>query len=200
MYYSSGVNESVDRSNTVYTEALSETCLIKQLCNCRDDLFIWSFTLCTVNCRPTASNYQLSHLRSGRSPNPDLRGRRQECYQFWDENMHWCFVHNNISTEHMLSVNKNNNFGFISRTSIPTPLFLPSQVIESDNLIEWAFMAHQVVATSNCLNYKSARIKVPTELNINNWRSLCGKYEGQFLLDYLELGFPLLTLMHTFKK
>ena len=35
---------------------------------------------CTVNCRPTASNYQLSHLRLCREPNPGLRGGRQECY------------------------------------------------------------------------------------------------------------------------
>ena len=35
---------------------------------------------CTVNCRPTASNYQLSHLRPGRELNPGLRGGRRECY------------------------------------------------------------------------------------------------------------------------
>ena len=29
---------------------------------------------CTVNCGPTASNYQLSHLRPCREPNPGLRG------------------------------------------------------------------------------------------------------------------------------
>ena len=34
---------------------------------------------CTVNCRPTASNYQLSHLRPCREPNPGLRGGRREC-------------------------------------------------------------------------------------------------------------------------
>ena len=28
----------------------------------------------TVNCRPTASNYQLSHLRPSRASNPGLRG------------------------------------------------------------------------------------------------------------------------------
>ena len=32
---------------------------------------------CTVNCRPTASNYQLSHLRPCWEPNPGLRGGRQ---------------------------------------------------------------------------------------------------------------------------
>ena len=35
--------------------------------------------LCTVNCRPTASNYQLSHLRPSRGSNPGLRGGRREC-------------------------------------------------------------------------------------------------------------------------
>ena len=35
---------------------------------------------CNVNCRPTASNYQLFYLRSCWEPNPDLRSGRQECY------------------------------------------------------------------------------------------------------------------------
>ena len=41
--------------------------------------YSWS-RFCTVNCRPTASNYQLSHLRLCREPNPGLRGGRRECY------------------------------------------------------------------------------------------------------------------------
>ena len=32
---------------------------------------------CTVNCRPTARNYQLSHLRPCRESNPGLRGGRR---------------------------------------------------------------------------------------------------------------------------
>ena len=39
-----------------------------------------SLGFCTVNCRPTASNYQLSHLRLCRGSNPGLRGGRRECY------------------------------------------------------------------------------------------------------------------------
>ena len=39
-----------------------------------------SLGLCTVNCRPTASNYQLSHLRPSQGSNPGLRGGRRECY------------------------------------------------------------------------------------------------------------------------
>ena len=33
-----------------------------------------SLGFCTVNCRPTASNYQLSHLRPWRGSNPSRRG------------------------------------------------------------------------------------------------------------------------------
>ena len=36
-----------------------------------------SSAFCTVNCRPTASNYQLSHLRPCQEPNPGLRGGGQ---------------------------------------------------------------------------------------------------------------------------
>ena len=39
-----------------------------------------SLGFCTVNCRPTASNYQLSHLRPWRGSNPGCRGGRRECY------------------------------------------------------------------------------------------------------------------------
>ena len=39
-----------------------------------------SLGFCTVNCRPTASNYQLSHLRPWRGSNPGRRGGRRECY------------------------------------------------------------------------------------------------------------------------
>ena len=39
-----------------------------------------SLGFCTVNCRPTASNYQLSHLRPWRGSNPSRRGGRRECY------------------------------------------------------------------------------------------------------------------------
>ena len=39
-----------------------------------------SLGFCTVNCWPTASNYQLSHLRPCQESIPGLRGGRRECY------------------------------------------------------------------------------------------------------------------------
>ena len=45
--------------------------------------YTWS-RFCTVNCRPMASNYQLSNLRSGRDPNLDLRQtQRREVSVLW---------------------------------------------------------------------------------------------------------------------
>ena len=41
--------------------------------------YSWS-RFCAINCLPTASNFQLSHLRWGKEPNSDLRGGRRECY------------------------------------------------------------------------------------------------------------------------
>ena len=35
---------------------------------------------CTVNCRPSAGNYQLSHMRSGQDSNSDLSGGRRVSY------------------------------------------------------------------------------------------------------------------------
>ena len=79
--------------------------LLKCLCDCFIYLFIWGFTslstlyisrrvvgraeetstyswsrFCSVNCWPTASNYQVSHLRPCWELNPGLRGGRRECY------------------------------------------------------------------------------------------------------------------------
>ena len=44
----------------------------------RGNQYIQFIRFCTVNCQPTASNYQLSHLRPCRELNPGLRGGRRE--------------------------------------------------------------------------------------------------------------------------
>ena len=41
--------------------------------------YSWS-RVCTINCRPMASDYQLSHLRPCWEPNPGLIGGMPECY------------------------------------------------------------------------------------------------------------------------
>ena len=73
----------------------------------------------------------------------------------------------------------------------PVPLFRPGKVLKCENLVQWACETHSIVAARGLPNYQYSRIKVPTELKIDNWRALCGNYKDQVLLDYLEYRFPL---------
>ena len=54
---------------------------------------------CTVNCRPTASNYQLSHLRPCRESNPGLK--RWEARAFYHSAT--------VAPEQDFEINNNNN-------------------------------------------------------------------------------------------
>ena len=103
----------------------------------------------------------------------------------------WCFIHEKVNENQVCNVNKADDFGFMCQFTSPVPLFRPGKVLTCDNLTQWACEAHAMVAASGLPNYQYSRIKVPTELKIDNWRALCGNYKDQKLLDYLEYGFPL---------
>ena len=104
---------------------------------------------------------------------------------------HWCFVHNKVLMTNDPHISSVNDFGFMADALLYTPLFRPATVLEIKDLCDWACSAHSIVKESGVFNYRSARIRVPTELNINNWRSVCANYNDQLILDYLEFGFPL---------
>ena len=104
---------------------------------------------------------------------------------------HWCFVHNGVLVANDPQMGTVNDFGFMSDALLYTPLFRPAIYLEASNLCDWACNAHSIVKESDVLSYMGARIRVPTELNINNWRSVSGNYNDQLILDYLEYGFPL---------
>ena len=74
---------------------------------------------------------------------------------------------------------------------IRPPLFKPTTDLHNWNTLQWAIQAHRIVKNTGEYNYQHARIRVPTELHINNWRQLCSNYHDPLLLDYLEFGFPL---------
>ena len=107
-------------------------------------------------------------------------------------NKHWCFVHNRVLKPITETWDNGvNDFGFIAESIPRNPLFRPAREIKAETLKQWACKAHVMVRNSGCYNYMGERIRVPTELNIYNWRSLCGNYNDQLLLNYLEFGFPL---------
>ena len=103
----------------------------------------------------------------------------------------WCFIHNTVKGDIKWDNGLNTQFGFISQFYIPVPLFRPSIMVDEKNLLQWACDAHALVSATGCPNYKLARIKVPTDLNITNWRALYVNYYDKLLLEYLEYGFPL---------
>ena len=103
----------------------------------------------------------------------------------------WCFVHNSVNGKKIYCVNRSKDFGFVCDVYPPLPLFRPGLELECTDQKQWAFEAHTIVAGTHCPNYQGARVKVPTELKINNWRALCVNFEDQLLLEYLEYGFPL---------
>ena len=106
-------------------------------------------------------------------------------------NNQWCFIHNKVLVEVNNDCDTPNDFGFIIKSPLITPLFRPSTQMDCIDIKRWACDAHIIVKQTGQPNYASARIQVPTELNIANWRKLCGNYRDQLLLDYLEFGFPL---------
>ena len=127
----------------------------------------------------------------------------------------WCFIHQKVNN---IDLNlKQTHFGFVPLNIIEIPLFKPSKSLNIEQLDQWALKAHQLVKASGTYNYRQCqrsklgfyvpfnsqyrqcRIKVPTELNIGNWRALCSNYHDQKLLDYLEYGFPLCTNRHQFQ-
>ena len=106
-----------------------------------------------------------------------------------DTKLDWCFIHQKAKSIDLET--QGTEFGFIPASVIDIPLFRPPKTLDIDTLDQWAFEAHKLVKASGTYNYNYCRIKVPTELNINNWRLLCANYHDQKLLDYLEYGFPL---------
>ena len=106
-----------------------------------------------------------------------------------DTKLDWCFIHQKARS--IEPYTQDTDFGFIPADVIEVPLFRPPSTLDIDNVHQWAFAAHTLVKASGTYNYNCCRIRVPTELNIKNWRLLCANYHDQKLLDYLEYGFPL---------
>ena len=101
----------------------------------------------------------------------------------------WCFIHQKAND---IDFNpKQTQFGFVPLNTIEVPLFKPPESLNIEQLHQWAFKAHQLAKASGMYSYNGCRIKVPTVLNIKNWRALCSNYHDQKLLDYLEYRFPL---------
>ena len=59
--------------------------------------------------------------------------------------------------------------------------------------------AHCAVFSYGQFNYTGLRIPVPSRLNIPVWRALLQDYEDSVICDFLEFGWPLVTLTSVFQ-
>ena len=65
------------------------------------------------------------------------------------------------------------------------------QKLQTNSLVQWVAEAHSQIWASNLPNYQSARITVPSDMNITNWKTLMANHPDGILTQYLEFGFPL---------
>ena len=56
---------------------------------------------------------------------------------------------------------------------------------------QWLQKIHKQVNTYGVPNYKGARIRVPSTLNVKAWRQLVENYDYKILAEYIEFGFPM---------
>ena len=73
---------------------------------------------------------------------------------------------------------------------------IDEQVMPTTNVVNRSsgfspFSAHALVKATGKPNYMEARLPVPSQLNVEIWKSLLTEYWDQQLLQLLEFGFPL---------
>ena len=56
---------------------------------------------------------------------------------------------------------------------------------------QWLQKIHSHVRTYGVPNYKGARIRVPSTLNVKAWRQLVENYDYKIIAEYIEFGFPM---------
>ena len=64
-------------------------------------------------------------------------------------------------------------------------------IITAPSMLQWTIKTHKLVSRSKVENYKNARIIVPSDLKINNCKTLMKNHPDNVLVQYLEYGFPL---------
>ena len=77
---------------------------------------------------------------------------------------------------------------------LSSPRVFPSNecnVINFTNDVKWLTQIYNKVREKGVPSYRGARIPVPSELNIPEWRYLLKDYDIKILGEYLKYGFPL---------
>ena len=65
------------------------------------------------------------------------------------------------------------------------------KTIDHSDMASWVKMAYTEAIKYNVSNYRGARIKVVSNLNVKQFRHLLQDYKFSRIIDYVEFGFPL---------
>ena len=83
------------------------------------------------------------------------------------------------------------SYGFIPLTIPEHYCATEGSQPEFEPTSQWLQKIHEQVSSYGVPNYKGARIRVPSTLNVKAWRQLVENYDYKILAEYIEFGFPM---------
>ena len=90
------------------------------------------------------------------------------------------------------------SYGFIPLAMSEYQCTSEGKNLEFEPTQQWLENIHKQVKLYGVPNYKGARIRVPSTLNVKAWRQLVEHYDYKILAEYIELGFPMNIDYNTF--
>ena len=82
-------------------------------------------------------------------------------------------------------------WGLLLGTPLPALPYTNATILDHSNMEQWVKLAHEKAVALNVPNYAGARVRVVSQLNIQQWRTLLKDYKYSRVTDYIEFGFPL---------
>ena len=82
-------------------------------------------------------------------------------------------------------------WGFTPSTFFTATVDCGGQSIDHSDMAEWVKLAYVTASQYEVPNYKGARVRVVSQLDVKQWRHFFKNYKFNRLCDYVEFGFPL---------
>ena len=89
----------------------------------------------------------------------------------------------NIELKDDAQVKQQSSEGEVSDVGIPKDSYLAKHVMEARAIFD-------KVAATGCYNFQQAKVRVPSGLNIENWKIYLQNYEDREIVQFLEFGWP----------
>ena len=101
---------------------------------------------------------------------------------------------NNVNKENAL----HRQWGLMFNQDLLAVENIHCRIIEHKDMASWVKLAYAEASKHNIPNYRGARIKTVSSLNVKQFRHLLQDYKFSRVIDYVEFGFPLDLDYHNF--